>query len=130
MSTYMGINVASADGMRFADLIVDGIKTLESRHTDSLRPYVGRRVAIVRTGEGPAKAIGAVTVGEPIQVNAREFHNLRDQHCVPAGSVFDCHYSTKWLYPMIDPARFAHEVEVERGIVARKLKEDPQEVRA
>ena len=58
----MGINVASdrKAGRRYADLIVDGHKTLESRNSDTLRPYVGKRVAIVRTGEGPAKAIGEV----------------------------------------------------------------------
>ena len=69
----MGINVASdrKAGRSYADLIVDGHKTLESRNGDSLRPYVGKRVSIVRTGEGKAKAIGEVTIGERIPVQVR-----------------------------------------------------------
>lgn len=74
--SVMGVNVATdrkAD-RSYADLIVDGYKTLESRNSDTLRPYVGKRVAIVRTGEGPAKAIGEVTIGEPMVVNLSLIH--------------------------------------------------------
>ena len=55
----IGINVRSDRNVDYADLIVDGRKRLETRNTDSLRPYVGRRVSIVKTGRGKAMAIGA-----------------------------------------------------------------------
>ena len=104
----MGINVASDTkaGLRFADMIVDGHKTLESRNSDTLRPYVGKRVAIVRTGEGKAKAIGEVTVGEPKVVNQKQFRAMEDEHKVPKGSRFDINTPTKHLYPMHDPVRY------------------------
>jgi acyl-CoA thioesterase-1 len=119
----MGINVASDTkaGLRFADMIVDGHKTLESRNSDTLRPYVGKRVAIVRTGEGKAKAIGEVTVGEPKVVNQKQFRAMEDEHLVPKGSRFDINTPTKHLYPMHDPVRYEEERDVGHGIVSRKV---------
>ena len=119
----MGINVASdrKAGMSYADLIVDGHKTHESRNSDSLRPYVGKRVSIVRTGEGAAKAIGEVTVGAPIVVNKKKFRSMEPQHLVPEGSAFDIKTETKHLYPMHDPVRYDEERDVGHGIVARKV---------
>lgn len=89
--SVMGINVKNdiKAGVRYADDIVDGKKMYETRDTDSLRAYVGSRVAIVRTGEGAAKAIGEVTLGEPLVVNEEQFNAMRDKHLVPAGSTFD-----------------------------------------
>ena len=119
----MGINVASDTkaGLRFADMIVDGQKTLESRNSDTLRPYVGKRVAIVRTGEGKAKAIGEVTVGEPKVVNQKQFRAMEGDHLVPKGSRFDINTPTKHLYPMHDPVRYEEERDVGHGIVSRKV---------
>ena len=120
----MGINVRSDKkaGIRYADEIVDGNKKYETRDSDSLRPYVGKRVAIVRTGEGPAKAIGEVTVGEPIVADQAMFHKMRPHHLVPAGSAFDIKPgSQKYLYPMHNPERFDAEKDVGAGIIARKV---------
>jgi hypothetical protein len=119
----MGINVASDTkaGLRFADMIVDGHKTLESRNSDTLRPYVGKRVSIVRTGEGKAKAIGEVTIGEPKVVNQRQFRAMEDEHRVPKGSRFDINTPTKHLYPMHDPVRYEEERDVGHGIVSRQV---------
>jgi len=121
--SVMGINVASdrKSDRRYADMIVDGQKTLESRNSDTLRPYVGKRVAIVRTGEGKAKAIGEVTVGEPMVVNKQKFRALEDKHHVPEGSAFDINTPTKHLYPMHDPIRYDEERDVGHGIVSRRV---------
>ena len=119
----MGINVRSDKkaNLQYADLIVDGKKTYESRNGDTLRPYVGKRVSIVRTGNGPAKAIGAVTVGEPMVVNRKKFREMEQHHLVPEGSAFDIASKTKHLYPMHDPERYDSERDVGHGIVARKV---------
>lgn len=119
----MGINVTSdkVAGRRYADLIVDGHKTLESRNSDSLRPYVGKRISIVRTGEGQAKAIGEVTIGEPMVVDKKKFRSLESQHHVPEGSKFDITTPTKHLYPMHDPIRYDKERDVGHGIVSRQV---------
>jgi hypothetical protein len=119
----MGINVASdrKHGLDYADLIVDGHKTVESRNSDTLRPYVGKRVAIVRTGAGKAKAIGEVTIGEPIVVNKKKFRNMEPQHLVPEGSTFDIKTPTKHMYPLSEPVRYDEERDVGHGIIARKV---------
>ena len=121
--SVMGINVATdrKASRSYADLIVDGHKTLESRNSDTLRPYVGKRVAIVRTGEGPAKAIGEVTIGEPMVVNKKRFRELEHQHFVPEGSSFDINTPTKHLYPMHNPERYEQERDVGHGIISRKV---------
>lgn len=120
----MGINVRTDRQAQrpYADLIVDGEKSLESRNTDSLRPYVGQRMAIVRTGEGQAQAIGEVTVGEPQVVNQQQFRALQNQHLVPEGSAFDIQENgQKFLYPMENPVRYDNPAPVGRGIVARQV---------
>jgi hypothetical protein len=121
--SVIGINVASdrKSDRKYADMIVDGHKTFESRNSDTLRPYVGKRVAIVRTGEGKAKAIGEVTIGEPTVVNKQKFRALEDKHHVPEGSAFDIGGNTKHLYPLSDPVRYEQERDVGHGIVARKV---------
>jgi len=123
-SSQIGINVRSdtAAGMSYADKIVDGEKYYETRDTHSLKPYVGKRVSVVRTGEGKAKAIGEVTVGEPIVVDEKKFRKLQKKHLVPKGSKFDIKpNATKHLYPMLDPERYEQEKEVGHGIVSRKV---------
>ncbi|MFN6338688.1 MAG: ASCH domain-containing protein, partial [Cyanobacteriota bacterium] len=119
----MGINVNQDGDNAYADKIIDGEKTIETRASDSLRPYVGKRVAIVRTGAGPAKAIGEVTIGEPIIVNTqKEFDKYRDKTLVPKGSTFDiAPGGVKYLYPVSNPVRYEQEREVGSGIVARKV---------
>jgi hypothetical protein len=119
----MGINVASdkkAD-RSYADLIVDGLKSHESRNSDTLRPYVGKRVSIVRTGSGKAKAIGEVTIGEPTVVDRKKFREMEPNHLVPEGSSFDINSPTKHLYPMHNPVRYKEELDVGHGIIARKV---------
>jgi hypothetical protein len=120
----MGVNVRNdaEGGVRYADEIVSGRKQYETRDSDSLRPYVGQRIAIVRTGEGQAKAIGEVDIGEPIVVNEQQFNEMRDQHLVPAGSTFDIKPGgVKYLYPVSNPVQYEQELDVGRGIVARKV---------
>lgn len=123
LSRQRGINVRNDGDNRYADLIVDGEKTMESRDSDSLRPYVGQAVGIIRTGEGPAKLIGSVKVGEPIEVGEQKFRELEAEHLVPAGSAFDIKPGrTKFLYPLTEAKRFDGERDVEsRGIVARNV---------
>ena len=121
----IGINVRNDRDIDYASLIVDGKKKYESRKTDSLRPYIGKTVGIVRTGNGPAVAIGQVTIGEPIIVDAEKFNKLRNQHLVPQGSKFDIDSDgTKYLYPMINPVRWDNEKPIKhKGIVSRKIQE-------
>jgi hypothetical protein len=119
----LGINIAvDKNGTDYADLIVSGTKKFESRETASLKPYVGKRVGIVRTGAGPAEVIGSVEIGRPIEVNEKQFNQLRDQHLVAEDSSFNIKKGqTKFLYPMIDPTITAPQKVTSKGIVARAV---------
>jgi hypothetical protein len=120
----MGINVRTdkQGNIRYADLIMDGLKTMESRKSNSLKSYVGKRVSIVRTGEGKAMAIGSVVVGKPVEVDEVGFRALQSSHLVPAGSTFDiAKGATKFLYPMLEPQRYEKELPVGHGIISRKV---------
>jgi hypothetical protein len=121
----MGINVRCESGMDYAGLIVDGAKTLETRRTNSLRPWVGQRVGIVRTGRGPAHLVGYAVIGEPIVMDHAAFRQAEDQHLVPSGSAYDAQAGeTKYCYPMRDAERLtAPEPVTTRGIIARKLED-------
>ena len=119
----IGINVRSDSGMDYAGLIADGVKTLETRRTDSLRPWVGQRVGIIRTGHGPAQLVGYAVIEEPVALDHAEFRQAEGRHLVPAGSAFDAQAGeTKYCYPMRDAERLAVPVPVtSRGIIARRL---------
>jgi hypothetical protein len=127
VSPKIGINV-NQGGSSFADKIISGEKKFETRESDSLRSYVGKRVGIIRTGEGKAKAIGDVTLGEPIVVSSpEEFAKLRDLHLVPEGSKFDIKQGgVKYLYPIENPVPYGVEKDVAKyGIVSRKILGEP-----
>ena len=119
----LGINIAvDKNGTDYADLIVNGTKKFESRETASLKPYVGKRVGIVRTGAGPAEVIGSVEIGQPIEVNEKQFNQLRDQHLVAEDSSFNIKKGqTKFLYPMMDPTSTPPQKVTSKGIVARAV---------
>lgn len=117
----MGINVRNTD-IPFADLIVDGKKTIETRDSPSLNPYIGQRIAIVRTGAGEAQAIGEVTiVGRSFADNEGVFDSLVDQHHVTKGDLFYIKANGKHLYHLANPVRYNEPKPVAHGIVARKV---------
>ena len=117
----MGINVRMGSGIDYAGLIVTGRKVLETRATDSLRPYIGKRVAIVRTGSGPARAIGSVRIVGAVRVSAERFRELESLHCVPAGDAYDTLAGGKWCYRLADPIAYRRSRPVTHGIVARRV---------
>ena len=119
----IGINVRCESGLDYAWLIVDGAKTLETRRTNSLRPWIGQRVGIVRTGRGKAPLVGYAVIGEPVMLDHAAFRQAEDRHLVPFGSAFDALAGeTKYCYPMRDAERLNAPTPVTtRGIIARKL---------
>ena len=122
MAVSIGINVRCDGSIDYAGLIISGFKTMESRNSNSLRAYIGKRVAIVRTGQGKALAIGEITIGEPLTVNELDFRMMFDSHLVPENSRFDIEPgNTKFLYPLLNPTRYEQPLNVGLGIVSRKI---------
>lgn len=117
----MGININDKH-FPFTAWILDGIKTIETRKTPSLNPYIGKRVGIIRTGKGKAMLVGFMTIGEPIKYESEEqFRCDEDKHCVVKGSKYDIDSQGKWGYPISGIMHIKPRCVTSKGIVARKI---------
>jgi len=122
-SGMMGINI-NDKAAPWTDMILSGDKTIETRNTNSLKPYIGKRVGIVRTGKGPAMLVGYVTIGNPVVYQtAEEFAADYEQHRVPSELTGYEFHGQKFGYPMIDPEPTEPRPLNSRGIVARQVHE-------
>jgi hypothetical protein len=117
-----GFNVKSEPDMPFADLILSGRKTIETRAKPTLNSLVGRRVKLIETtGKGSGKVKGEVTVGEPKFYKTKaEFDADFDKHFVQDSSEFAFSEAGKWGYPMEDPVIYQEPYET--NTVLDKLK--------
>jgi hypothetical protein len=108
----------------FTGQILRGEKTIETRNTNSLRPYIGRKVGIIRTGKGKAYLVGYCTIGEPkVYESEREFRKDSDKHLVDRGSKFDIpEGGIKFGYPLYDVTRLEEPKLIKsKGIISRKI---------
>ena len=101
-----GIFVNSDGGIFYADAIVEGYKTIETRNRDMLSHLVGKRVAVVKTRRGKNPTIvGYVRIKSKLFVDAKAFEVFRDATLIPVGSKYDCHGKGKWLYSLVEPEK-------------------------
>jgi len=117
----MGINI-NDECQDFTGQILRGEKTIETRKTRSLDPYIGERVGLVRTGVGKATLVGYATVGEPVVYDSvAKFRRDYDKHLVAPGSAFDIKDGLKYGYPLMQVEAVEPRQVESRGIVARRL---------
>jgi hypothetical protein len=116
-----GINI-NDKVQSFTDQILSGEKTIETRRTNSLRPYVGQRVGIIRTGRGKAMLVGFMDIGIPVFYRTKEeFRSDFKRHLVGDKSKFRFKRGGKFGYPLTKVTRCVPTPVKSRGIVARKL---------
>ncbi len=118
----MGINVNDSENP-WTDLILDGKKTIETRNSNSLKAYIGKRVGVIQTSKGKAKLVGFVTVGEPIVYQSQEdFQKDESKHLVSSSSSFKFPGTgVKYGYPLYNPTR-CDPIEINsKGYVARYI---------
>lgn len=119
----IGINI-NDKVQDFTGQIIRGEKSIETRNTNSLKSYVGRKVGIIRTGKGKAYLIGYCKVGTPkIYRNELEFREDYEKHLVEKGSKFDIKDGgIKYGYPLYDiEALDEPRLITSRGIISRKI---------
>ena len=87
----------------FAFLIAAGVKTIETRNKNMLKALIGKRVAIVQTGNGKPVVIGYVDITSAYFCAAADFRKYFNKHLVPAGSKYDCTTKGKWFYSLENP---------------------------
>ena len=125
----IGINDKNQD---FTGQILSGVKTSETRDTNSLKPYIGKTVGIVRTGRGKEKAtlVGTMKIGEPKFVaTKKEFDSLYDSHQVAPDSDRYIGERGKYIYPLteVKPVRPV-VLKTPAGRIARKLHPSQRDV--
>jgi len=117
----MGININDST-QDFTGQILRGEKTIETRSTRSLDPYIGNRVGIIRTGVGKATLVGYATVGEPVFYDSvAKFRRDQSKHLVAPGSAFDIKDRLRYGYPLMQVEAVEPRQVESRGIVARRL---------
>lgn len=119
------LNVKNELSNKFADDIVAGRKTIETRRSRSMDPLIGKRVKIIRTtGKGSeAMVIGEATVGEPVFYRTKaQFEEDFEKHLVPSDSGFGFSDGGKYGYPMIDAEKYdkPYKAPKNKGIVFTK----------
>lgn len=121
-SAPIGVNINDSE-YPWTQMILQGKKTVETRNSDSLRPHVGDRVGIVRTGKGQATLVGYCTIGEPkVYRSNEEFRADQQAHQVPAGSMFDIPPGqVKFGYPLTDVEACQPRPVTSQGRVFRRL---------
>jgi len=120
------INVKHQD---FVKQILAGEKTMETRDTDSLKPYVGKRVGIIATGiKGDRYIHGYANIEAPvIYKTSKRFNKDYEKHRVGAESSYHLNNSKnkeKYGYPLSSIKALKKPIKLEKGnygIVSRKL---------
>lgn len=107
----------------FTDMILNGYKKIETRHTKSLHSLIGQRVGIIRTGCGKAMLVGFVDIiGVKEYKSVGEFRKDYIKHRVEPGSKYDiAHDGIKYGYMLKDPRRCKPVLVTSRGIVIRNI---------
>lgn len=89
------VNQLSAQGVKYADLIVDGVKTIETRSRNMLSACLCERVAIIRTVRGKKP----VVIGYADMVGTVHSEKTAAEYpestFVPEGSAYA---GNKWFY--------------------------------
>jgi hypothetical protein len=117
----MGININDST-QDFTGQILRGEKTIETRSTRSLDPYIDKRVGIIRTGVGKATLVGYATVGELVFYDSvAKFRRDQSKHLVAPGSAFDIKDRLRYGYPLMQVEAVEPKEIESRGIVARRL---------
>jgi predicted transcriptional regulator len=117
----IGINI-NDDAQPFSQQILNGEKTIETRNSPTLRPYVGKRVGIVSTGKNKkAMLVGFVDIDDEfVYDNAQAFDADIDKHLVTSDSPFYIK-GIKYGYHLSNPQKITPVPVESRGYVSRKI---------
>ncbi len=100
------IFVRSSKEEPYAQNIVDGRKTIETRSRNMLSSLVGEHVAIVETKSGTTPlVVGFVDVVKLWFCPAFLFEMYRDETMIPVGSKYDTNGKGKWFYFLANPEK-------------------------
>lgn len=98
--SIFGLFVARDGRINYPGLIVDGLKTIETRPgtRNVLKKLIGQRVAIIDSSSRPALVIGYVTIYGSLFCPSEYFDEFRRETFVPAGTKYDDNGRGKFMY--------------------------------
>jgi len=116
-----GLNINDSTG-QWTDLLLTGVKTIETRNQNNLKSFVGKPIGIIQTGVGRAHVVGFIKLGEPFVYRTLiEFRKDQERHRVLPNSPFDFK-DIKFGYPVEIIEKLDKPIPVTtRGIVTRKI---------
>lgn len=118
---HMGINISDKE-YPFTEEIFHYLKDIETRNTPTLRPYIGRRVGIIRTGKGKAQLVGWATISEEVTyTTAAQFQADVHRHQITSGRTQYQFNGIKYGYVLTDVTPCEPVPINTRGIVSRKI---------
>lgn len=126
-----GININSRR-YDFCAWILARFKDIETRTAPTFRPYIGKRIGLIRTGCGQAQLVGYATVTREIIYTSEEAFKVDTaRHMVrPEMRPYDfasAKHGVKYGYVLADVHRLDQPVPVtSRGIVAREVPDESQ----
>ena len=113
----IGININDKH-QSFTEQIIAGDKTIETRNSKSLHPYINKVVGIIRTGKGKATLVGYTKIKEAKKYN-NNFDKDYNKHLVAPDSPY--YGQNKWGYILVDSFRCKPKLISSRGIISRKI---------
>ena len=118
----LGINI-NCKHQDFIGQILSGEKIVETRNTYSLNPYMGKRIGLIRTGQGKATLEGYATItGQIVYYNRISFDSHFNLHLVDCNSPYYIKESSiKVGYILGDVEAINPQFVSTRGIIARQI---------
>ena len=116
------ININDTETL-FTDLILDGLKTIETRNSRSLKSLVGQRVGIISTHKSrKSKLVGYVDITKEIRYDTpTQFRFDFKRHRVKPNSKYDMYGNVKYGYVLANPERCEPTDVNAKGIVIRNI---------
>lgn len=117
-----GINI-NCKHQDFIAQILSGEKIVETRNTYSLNHYMGKRIGLIRTGQGKATLEGYATItGQIVYYNKLSFDSHFNLHLVGSNSPYYIKGSSiKVGYILGDVIAIEPQLVSSRGIVSRDI---------
>ena len=104
------IYVNSTKGINYAEAIVKGYKTMETRTRDVFKSFFkdsdAVRIAVIDTSRKTPMIVGCITLHKGYKVYKNEFYDYKyfSKHLVPPGSKYGIQPNAdfKWCYELTD----------------------------
>lgn len=102
----IGIYVNSNGCIPYADAIVNGYKTIETRNKNMLSACVGNRVAIIKTRRNKNPMIvGYADITAAARQTGQWLDVNRNLTLIPKGSLYDNNGNSKYCYYLANPEK-------------------------